>query len=293
MMNILSFDIEEWYLEKHFNGDRAAKYVQYDNKLHEILDELDKNNLKATFFCVGKMATEFPDVIRLIASKSHEIGCHSNEHTWLDKMDEATLKQDTEDAIKALEDVSGQKVKSYRAPAFSITEKNKWAVSVLTECGIENDASIFPAARDFGGYPSFPQDTPCRINYQGAVLNEFPICLTKVMGKPIAFSGGGYFRLIPYGYVTKTMKNREYNIFYFHLKDLIDERIGMLNKSQYEEYFKEPGTLKNRYMRYMKDNLSFGDIYKKLCKLESSFSFLNVQEAQNTIYWQEEKIIEL
>lgn len=291
MTNILSFDIEEWYLEKVFNGNRNYKYQQFDKKLQEILEELDKNNIKATFFCVGKMATEFPGVIRLITSKGHEIGCHSNEHTWLDKMDKATLKQDTQDAINALEDVSGQKVKSYRAPAFSITEKNKWAISVLKECGIENDSSIFPAPRDFGGYPSFSQDTPCRICYQGAEVKEYPICFANVMGKSIAFSGGGYFRMLSNSTIKNMMKKRDYNIFYFHLKDLIDEKIGMLNKKQYEEYFKEPGTLKNRCVRYLKDNLRFGNVYDKLAGLMTNSSFISVATASEYINWTEKETI--
>ena len=41
-MNILSFDIEEWYIEKHFKGGRKEKYRQYDKLLDWILNTLDK-----------------------------------------------------------------------------------------------------------------------------------------------------------------------------------------------------------------------------------------------------------
>lgn len=282
-MNILTFDFEEWYLEKTFYGGREFKYRQFDEMFHQLLDELDRQGIKATFFCVGKLALEFPDVVITIAARGHEVGCHSNEHTWLDKMGEMTLRKDTTEAIKALEDVSGQKVVSYRAPAFSITEKNKWAFGILSECGIENDSSVFPATRDFGGYPTFPQDTPCRIEYQGCVINEFPIPQISLFGKQLAFSGGGYFRLLPYSYVHQQMKKRDYNICYYHLKDLINEKIGMLSKAQYEEYFKEPGTLYNRWSRYLKDNLSGGDAYKKLTKLISKINFIGVSEASRIL----------
>ena len=179
-MNILSFDIEEWYLEKILHGGRSYKYQQYGETFAKMMDELDRRGIKATFFCVGQLAKEFPEVVKTIAMRGHEVGCHSNVHTWLNKMVEATLRIDTEEAIKALEDVSGQKVVSYRAPAFSITQENKWAINVLAECGIENDASIFPTSRDFGGYKGFPQDTPCIISHEGATLKEYPICLTSV-----------------------------------------------------------------------------------------------------------------
>lgn len=292
-MNILTFDIEEWYLEKILHGGRPFRYQQYDETFAKMIDELDRRGIKATFFCVGQLAKEFPEVVKTIAMRGHEIGCHSNEHTWLNKMDEMTLRTDTEKAIKALEDVSGQKVVSYRAPAFSITQENKWAVNVLAECGIENDASIFPTSRDFGGYKGFPQDTPCIISHEGATLKEYPICLTSIFGKQIAYSGGGYFRLLPYWLVDKTMKRRDYNICYFHLNDLIKQKIAFKSKAEYEDYFKEPGTLKNRILRYAKSNVGTGDAYSKLQRLLSEHLFVSIREADKMIEWEKVKRIYL
>lgn len=292
-MNILTFDIEEWYLEKILHNGRTFKYQQFDDTFIKLMDELDRLEIKATFFCVGQMAKEFPEVVCTIVSRGHEVGCHSNEHTWLNKMTEEQLLKDTLEAIKALEDVSGQKVVSYRAPAFSITQDNKWAVNVLAECGIKNDASIFPTSRDFGGYKGFPQDTPCIISHEGATLKEYPICLTTVMGKQIAYTGGGYFRLLPYKKVKSEMAKRDYNICYFHLADLISEQKKMMSKEQYEVYFKEPGTLKNRIMRYIKSNIGSGDAYGKLLKLLSEHKFVSLSEADKFIDWNKTTIITL
>lgn len=289
-MNILTFDIEEWYIEK-ISGDRVYRYRQFDEVLSKLLDVLDTHQMKATFFCVGRMAMDFPEIIRSIMERGHEIGCHSHVHTWINKMSEEALRKDTSEALKALEDVSGQKVVSYRAPAFSLTEQNKWAVNVLAECGIENDASIFPTSRDFGGYPVFPQDTPCEISYQGATLKEYPISLVSLFGKKIAYSGGGYFRLLPYWFVSKTMKQRDYNICYFHLADLIHEEHKMLNKASYEAYFKEPGTLRNRLIRYVKSNVGTGDAYGKMTKLLDTHTFISINQADSMIDWNKSKKI--
>jgi len=290
-MNILTFDIEEWYLEKILHGGRTFKYQSYDETFCRLMDELDRLGIKATFFCVGQLAKEFPEVVKTIAMRGHEVGCHSNEHTWLNKMSEDTLRKDTTEAIKILEDVSEQKVVSYRAPAFSVTQENKWAVNVLEECGIENDASIFPTNRDFGGYKEFPQDTPCIISHDGATLKEYPISLTSVLGKQTAYSGGGYFRLLPYWIVDKTMKRRDYNICYFHLNDLIKQKIAFMSKAEYEEYFKEPGTLKNRILRYAKSNVGTGDAYGKLQRLLSEHLFVSIREADKVIDWKKAKTI--
>ena len=284
-MNILTFDIEEWYLEKILYGGRSFKYKQFDETFLRVLDELDKFGIKATFFCVGKLATEFPEVVKIISNRGHEVGCHSNEHTWLNKMTEEQLRNDTIEALKALQDISGQKVVCYRAPAFSITPQNGWAVNVLAGCGIESDASIFPTSRDLGGYKGFPQDTPCIIEREGAVLKEFPISLTSVLGKRIAYSGGGYFRLLPYWLVNRAMQKRDYNICYFHLADLIHEEQKMMSKEDYEVYFKEPGTFKNRLARYVKSNVGTGDAYGKLHKLLSVHSYSSIQLANKLIDW--------
>ena len=292
-MNILTFDIEEWYLEKILHGGRAFRYQQFNDAFSKVLDELDRHCIKATFFCVGKMATDFPEVVREIASRGHEIGCHSNEHAWLNTMTEKQLKDDTLEAVKNLEDVSGQRVVSYRAPAFSITKENKWAVNVLVECGMENDASIFPTYHDFGGYKGFPQDTPCIVSHEGATLKEYPVCLTTVCGKRIAYSGGGYFRMLPYKFVSKTMGKREYNICYFHLNDLIKQKIAFKSKTEYEEYYKEPGTIRNRTMRYLKSNIGTGDAFSKLLRLLNERFFVSLYEAGQNINWSEKKIIEL
>lgn len=292
-MNILTFDIEEWYIEKKFSGGRREKYQEFDKYLKLILDKLDETNTKATFFCLGKIASDFPEVIKSIAEKSHDIGCHSNEHLWLTKMSEKQLQQDTHDAISALEDVCGQKVISYRAPAFSIGDNNKWAIEILANEGIEIDASIFPAKRDFGGFSSFPTDSPTTISYNGITIKEFPICLTKFMGKELAYSGGGYFRFFPYWFVKNKINSSQYNMSYFHIGDLLHNKGGIMSREKYEEYFKEAGTLKNRMTRYIKSNLGTKGAFDKMTKLIDKCEFISLKQANLYIDWTKTKNIDL
>ena len=291
-MNLLTFDIEEWYIEQLHN-DQEEKYAEYDRYIEAILDKLDDRKLKATFFCVGEMGKSFPDVIRKIQQCGHEIGCHSNIHTWLNKMTEAESGEDTHRAVDSLEQCIGEKVKSYRAPAFSIGEKNKWAFEILAENGIERDASIFPAARDFGGFPRFGQKTPCVVEYNGIRIKEFPICTTKVLGKEMAYSGGGYFRFFPLDFIEKEMKKNTYTMCYFHIGDLIPESKAVMSKQAYEEYFKEPGTLKARYVRYMKSNLGKKNAFPKMMRLIDETDFVNLQQADSIIDWNLSMIVKL
>ncbi|MBW9199775.1 DUF3473 domain-containing protein [Bacteroidales bacterium SW299] len=292
-MHILSFDIEEWYIEKRLSGGRAEKYKEFDFYLNKILDILDTYQLKATFFCLGKIASDFPYVVRTIASRGHEIGCHSNEHIWLTRLSPKKLLADTKTAISALEDVCGQKVISYRAPAFSIGETNKWAIEILAECGIELDASVYPAARDFGGFSAFPAAIPCIIRYGSIQLKEFPIGLTTFFGKKIAYSGGGYFRFFPLFYTKHKIQQSEYSVSYFHIGDLMPHKGGMLSQNQYEYYFKEKGTLLNRCKRYIKSNLGTKYTFSKMTRLLNGNHFTNLRDANRQIDWNVTPIIDL
>lgn len=292
-MNILSFDIEEWALAKAGGYGTSEKYAEYDAFLNRLLDMLDERGIKATCFCTGLMAKDFPQVVRLIQSRGHEIGCHSNRHTWMNKMTETEAREDTNAAVSALEQCVGQKVLSYRAPAFSIGESNKWMFEILASEGIENDSSVFPAARDFGGFPAFASQVPCTINYAGIELKEYPISMTAIMGKQVAYSGGGYFRFFPLDFVKGHMEKGEYTMCYFHINDLLPELKGVKSKKEYEAYYKEPGTLKNRYMRYIKTNLGKKRAWDKLEKLIKQMNFVNIEQANNQIDWSSVSIVNL
>lgn len=290
-MNILTFDIEEWYLEKAYFGAKAAKYAEYERLLVQILAKLAEKNLKGTFFCVGKLATDFPQVVRKIADEGHEIGCHSNIHQWLNKMSYEKAFEDTHAAVDALQQCIGKAVKSYRAPAFSIGSDNKWAFEMLAKNGISCDASVFPAARDFGGFPEFTKIEPSVVKYNGIEIHEFPIATTTILGKQIAYSGGGYFRFFPYGFIEKEMKKASYSMTYFHLGDLLPVIDGVMSKEDYERYFNESGTAKARYLRYVKTNLGVGRNKKKLFKLLSNLDFCNITDVDQKIDWTKAPVV--
>lgn len=292
-MNILTFDIEEWYLQKELYGSDRSKYSVFDNYLGEILDMLDKRQMKGTFFCVGGMAKDFPDVVKLIDKRGHEVGCHSYHHIWLNKMTLEEVRKDTHTSIDALEQCIGKKIKSYRAPAFSIGESNKWAFDILAENGIERDASVFPAARDFGGFPSFGQKEPVMIYHQGKHIKEFPVCTANILGNELAYSGGGYFRFFPLWFVKREMAKVNYVMTYFHIADLTPESYGVMTKDAYESYFKEPGTLIARYKRYLKSNLGKKTAFSRLLKLLDSVVFVNLEQADHQIDWSQKSAVVL
>ena len=285
-MNILTFDIEEWYLEREYFGNHAEKFKVYDIYLDKILARLEEQGFKATFFCVGGMAKHFPEVIKKIDAAGHEVGCHSYKHVWLNKMTPEDLYKDTYIAVDALEQCLGKKVKSYRAPAFTIGMDNKYALEVLYDCGIRRDASIFPAERDFGGFSQFGGKKPTLVFYKQTKIKEFPICTTRFLGKDFVYSGGGYFRFFPLSFVRRAMSKSDYTMTYFHISDLILDSTPVMSRAEYEAYFKQPGTLKNRYLRHLKSNLGKDSAFDKLMRLVDLEEFINLEQADQIINWE-------
>lgn len=289
-MNILTFDIEEWALAESRGLGSASLYAEYDDCLNRILDLLDARGIKATFFCVGSLVPNHAYVIRMIADRGHEIGCHSNHHHFLNKMTFGEVYEDTKKAVDSIEQVVGKKVLSYRAPAFSIGDSNKWAFDILAECGIERDASVYPAVRDYGGFPNFASDVPCLVSHNGHSIKEFPICMTSLFGKDVAYSGGGYFRFFPFAFIRAHMTKSNYTMTYFHLDDLIPRlksvKSRVKSRKEYEEYFKEKGTFINRYRRFAKANFGRKGAFRKMTHLVEQTSFINLETADAQIDWE-------
>lgn len=220
-INILTFDIEEWFHCDFISGTK--NWNNYEIRIHNntdfILDTLEKFERKATFFILGWVAEKYPEIVKKIFDKGHEIGCHSMRHELVHRFNPQQFKEDTQNALNVIEQVIGEKVIMYRAPAFSITKETSWAFEILHELGITHDASVFPAKHDYGGFPSFGNSNPSIIKTNGVLIKEFPMNVHKIYNKSIVFSGGGFFRLFPYYLIKKWTNESSYVMTYFHPRD--------------------------------------------------------------------------
>jgi len=198
LKNILTIDLEDWYQSilsiSPFDWGRYEKRIwQGTNRLLEIMA---KTGAKATFFILGKVASEHGELVRLIASQGHEIGSHGYCHRPVYEQTKAVFSKDLERSIKILEDITGKKVKGYRAPWFSITKKTLWALDILSAHGIEYDASIFPFQTGFYGISKAPRH-PYKIKTKHKTIIEIPPSTLKLCKAVIPIGGGFYLRMLP------------------------------------------------------------------------------------------------
>lgn len=285
-MNILTFDIEDWWIYGHYNiGKKEDWLPRLDNYLDIILDLLDERKIEATFFILGILAKDNPTVVKRISSRGHHIGCHSFLHTfWTEDSLPEEVLSDTQKALDIIQNITGEKVDTYRAPAFSITESSSWILSILEESGIKYDCSIFPANRSYGGFSSFSEAKPSLIDLNNdRYIKEFPIAPVQIINKDIVYSGGGYFRLFPYQLTKFFVEKSDYVMTYFHIKDF--------DKKQEKQYFSFQG--ESAFSRYIKNYCGLNNSFSKFTNLVSQFDFVSVRQADRLLQWENQPLLKL
>lgn len=200
--DIITVDVEEWfhghnYLDKVPPETWDDQELRVEKGMSLCLDLLDRYQVKATFFVLGWTAERHPEVVREIARRGHEIGCHSYAHPEVFNLTEDQFRADCHRALAALADAGVKTPAGYRAPSFSITPSVHGYLNVLRECGFRYDCSIFPIQHPRYGQPDSPR-RPFALEGEGAPFTVVPMPTWRFLGRNVPFSGGGYLRILPW-----------------------------------------------------------------------------------------------
>jgi polysaccharide deacetylase family protein (PEP-CTERM system associated) len=203
MKNALSFDLEDYYHVNAFESANRDNWAGFTSRVvqstQRVLELLDEASCKATFFTLGWVAENYPELIREIAERGHEVACHSDKHRRIFDMTAAEFRDDTRVAKDRLEQIIGRGIIGYRAPSFSITKDSLWAFEILAETGFRYDSSIFPVDHPNYGMPRGPRGA-FRVPTPRGTIVEFPMPTLELGGARSPFGGGAYLRLLPYWY---------------------------------------------------------------------------------------------
>ncbi|HHH53677.1 MAG TPA: DUF3473 domain-containing protein [Bacteroidetes bacterium] len=282
-MNILTFDIEEWFhILDHGSTKSEEQWSNYEYRLESNMDKilslLEQKDQKATFFVLGWIARKFPHVVQKINAMGYEIATHSDLHQLAFEQNKKEFAKDLENSIKSIEDIIGKKVRAYRAPGFSVKEENKWVFELLVKHGIEIDCSVFPAKRAHGGFETYGYAQPSVIQMNNVKIKEFPINLAALRVQNLIFSGGGYFRLLPYWMIKILMRKSSYVMTYFHPRDFDVHQPMIQDLSQ---------------IRKFKSYYGLDGAFNKLERLIEDFDFMDLDQANRSVDWKKMKSIRL
>jgi polysaccharide deacetylase family protein (PEP-CTERM system associated) len=225
VVNAMSVDVEDYFHVSVFDGIvPRTQWAQMESRVcantTRLLDLFAEFNVRSTFFVLGWVAERYPELVKTIADRGHEIASHGYAHRLIYDQTPAAFREDVRKAKRLLEDASGCAVLGYRAPSYSITPRSLWALDILIEEGYGYDSSIFPIRHDRYGIPVSPRD-PFPIERDGGTLMEVPGSTVRVGPLNLPIAGGGYFRLLPYqwtrwGIARLNTVEQQAAVFYIH-----------------------------------------------------------------------------
>lgn len=269
--NFLTIDLEEWFHilelpESSYPPNPEMLPFRSRYVVEQLLEVLEHYHTSCTFFTLGWLAERNPRIVRTIDALGHEIACHGYNHELIYQLGPHRFRQDIRRTKKILEDIIGREVKGYRGPGFSITRRNIWAIDIIAEEGFQYDATLYPGRHEHGGIPGMPGRPFLLVSSRGHRIEEYPVTLINICGFRMAFSGGGYFRLFPFFFVSAHIKRLNRKgipcMLYLHPRDLDRDSPRL------------PMSFRRRFKCYV--NLS--RCYKKFRKVLSTHSFGSIRD---------------
>jgi peptidoglycan/xylan/chitin deacetylase (PgdA/CDA1 family) len=161
----LSVDLDEWYHSRRWVDGQQAQILPDSPALFQrlygrdrpigeviaptraLLDLFDRHRCKITFFILGEMAEWYPDLVREIAGRGHEVASHGLRHVDITVLGRDQFERDLDVTIERLERLTGQRPIGYRAPNLVYAP---WATRVLESRGFLYDATV-AVSRPLGG----------------------------------------------------------------------------------------------------------------------------------------------
>ncbi|NIJ60745.1 XrtA system polysaccharide deacetylase [Qipengyuania flava] len=223
IVNGLSVDVEDWFQVGAFEHTIAREdwdglELRVGDNVARILDLFDEAGVKATFFTLGWIAERNRAAMRAIVDRGHELASHGYDHARVFTLSQTEFAEDLAKSRAILEDAAGQAITGYRAPSFSIDARNRWAHEVLAEHGYAYSSSVAPIVHDHYGWRDAPRFAFDPV--PGSELVEIPVTTAILRGKRLAAGGGGFFRVLPYGFsrwaIRQVNAEGRPSVFYFH-----------------------------------------------------------------------------
>jgi len=205
ILNAMSVDVEDYFhVSALASSVRRGEWPQMEyraeSSTHKLLAIFDEFEVKATFYVLGWLAEKSPGLVREIHAEGHEVACHGLAHELVYQQTPGDFLGQTRTAKQVLEDIIGDRVLGYRAASWSITDQSLWALDIILDLGFRYDSSVFPIRHDRYGIPSASPRPGLISTPSGRKVVEFPPSTIDLFGQRLPVSGGGYFRILPYGW---------------------------------------------------------------------------------------------
>ena len=192
----LTVDVEEWYHDLWPGADKIImEYYHHKlpkrtfvEPLRAILQMLERQRVRSTFFILGESAEACPEMVEEIYDKGHEIASHGFQHKDFTKISMDEVEEAEKRNRDLLWRITREKPQGFRAPLFKI---NSGVINSLEKVGYEYDSSVVPSISIPGwfGYFNAPLH-PYRVGGKEGGFFEVPVAVFPYLRLP---AGGGWF----------------------------------------------------------------------------------------------------
>lgn len=209
-------DTNQWY--------RFERRVERNTR--KALDLLDEFGVKATFFTLGWVADEMPEVVREIAARGHEVASKGYYHRTIQEMTPSEFREDLQRSREAIERATGIRVIGHRVARGHLGPTDLWALDVLAEEGFAYDSSFYPRLHSIAEEPW--RRFPFAHHHGSAMIREFPLATFGWRGWLLPIAGGAYLRQLPHWFMSRVLDHwhSRYTsplVLYFHVWELDSE----------------------------------------------------------------------
>ncbi|MEJ5359009.1 MAG: polysaccharide deacetylase family protein [Desulfobacterales bacterium] len=306
---LITVDVEDWFQVENLRPwapaavwDRLEPRVEANvNRLLDLFDSFKpfgspastpraRSPFSCTFFVLGWVARRLPRLVREIAARGHEVASHGSSHRMCGALSDAELREDLAGSKRLLEDITGSEVAGFRAPNFSVDDR---VLALAREAGYRYDSS-YNSFGLHGRYGRITLNGRPRAGIAYEIFENFfelplsNICVdlpglkpqassratkTATAGFVLPWSGGAYFRLMPFGVFRKgvrsILKRDGAYLFYVHPWE-IDPGQPRLRQASAAARFKHYTNLTKTEGRLRKMIEGFGD-----CRFTTCRDYLN------------------
>lgn len=217
---IFTIDVEEYFHIEAARGsvmprDWPVMESRVVRQMDHLLGVLDEHGIKATLFVLGWIAQRHRDEVKRWHAAGHEIASHGMFHQRLMHLSQEQQRNELRQSRMLLEDITGESVRGFRAPTWSVTRANLESLGAIAQAGFVYDSSIFPVRHPQYGLP----DAPITPHHIGEMF-EIPPLVWVIGSRRIAAAGGGYFRHLPLALMRAAMRQAKREdrpaVLYFH-----------------------------------------------------------------------------
>lgn len=219
----ITVDLEDWF---HVCAAADATALSCESRVvpatSAVLELLQRQRVRATFFVLGSVAAQHPALIERIAEAGHELASHGWSHRLVFELQPDQFADELQRTADLVERLSGQRPTGFRAPRWSLCRRRTpWAFEILMQQGYRYDSSLTPLA--LIGDPEGPCG-PHLIEVGQSRLWELPPMVTATPFGNLPTGGGWGFRFFPRRLISTTLQQYEQaglpGVLFIHPREL-------------------------------------------------------------------------